>query len=175
MELLLSEILPADFAANSRVWIYQSSRLFGMAEAFELEQMFEEFVATWKSHGSPVKGYANLFYGQFIIIMADENVAKVGGCSTDSSVHFIQEIEQKFKVDLFNRQTLAFFIEGKVQLLPLAHFNHAVSNGYITENTLYFNNLVSTKATLISDWCIPAGNSWLGVRIKANKANAVVS
>ena len=28
-------LLPADFAENSKVWIYQSSRLFNMQEAFK--------------------------------------------------------------------------------------------------------------------------------------------
>ncbi|WP_204351865.1 hypothetical protein, partial [Klebsiella variicola] len=68
-----------------------------------------QFVSNWISHGTPVKGYANLLFGQFIILMADETATGVSGCSTDSSVHLMKEIELRFKADLFNRQNLAFY------------------------------------------------------------------
>ena len=165
MSIDLQEILPADFLPHSKVWIYQSSRLFGMSEAFELEELFEQFLKGWTSHSSPVKGYANLFYGQFIILIADETATKVGGCSMDTCVHFIKSLEQKFKIDLLNRQNLAFYIKDKVQLLPLPQLNHALENGFITGDTLYFNNLVATKEELLSNWLIPAKDSWLGRKI----------
>ena len=98
MNFDVSEYIPADFHPSSRVWIYQSSRLFLMSEALEIEPMLEAFLASWNTHGTPVKGFANLIYGQFIVIMADETHAGVSGCSTDSSVRLIKQIEEKFKV-----------------------------------------------------------------------------
>eukprot|EP01035_Chromulina_nebulosa_P046749 gene46749-63326_t len=78
-------IIPEDFHDSSRVWIYQASRIFGMAEALQIESILEDFIDNWKTHGTPVKGYANLIFGQFIIFIADETSAGVSGCSTDSS------------------------------------------------------------------------------------------
>jgi hypothetical protein len=49
-----------------------------------------------------------LFFGQFIILMADEKATGVSGCSTDSSVRLIKDIEQRFGVNMFDRTTLAF-------------------------------------------------------------------
>ena len=163
----LQEIIPAHFQPQSKVWIYQSSRLFTMSEAFEIEEILNNFIGSWKSHGAPVKGYANLFYGQFIVLMADETATTVGGCSTDSSVHVIKTIVQHFKVDMFNRQNLAFYIKEKVQLLPLAHLSHALQNGFITADTLYFNNLVATKEALLNNWLVPARQTWLSNRMEA--------
>jgi hypothetical protein len=168
MNLDYQQILPANFHNTSKVWIYQSSRLFNMSEAFEMEDLFANFLADWKTHGTPVKGYANLFFGQFIVIMADETAAGVSGCSTDSSVRLIKDIKQRYKVDLFNRQNLAFILKNKVELLPLAHLNHAIDNGFITTETPYFNNLVATKAELITNWIIPAGESWLAKKFAKN-------
>lgn len=163
------EHLPADFHDESKVWIYQSSRLFTMSEAFEMEEMLHSFIATWKSHGAPVKGYANLFFGQFIIIMADESSTNVGGCSTDSSVHLIKAIEKKFGVDMFNRQNLAFIVKDKIQLLPLSQLEYAVTNHFITAETLYFNNTVLTKKALMENWLIPVKQSWLAKRTDLTK------
>ena len=115
-----TELIPADFAGDSRVWVYQSHRLFTISEALQIEEMLEGFVRDWNSHGTPVKGYANLFYGQFIILMADETATGVSGCSTDSSVRLIKDIEKKFQVQLFDRLNLAFQRDGKTQMVPLS-------------------------------------------------------
>lgn len=161
----LSEHIPDDFNDNSRVWIYQSSRLFLMSEAFAIEDLLKDFVSSWKSHGDAVKGYANLFFGQFIIIMADETQSGVSGCSTDSSVRIIKQIEQQFSVNMFDRQNLAFLIKDKVQLLPMSQLNYAVENNFINADTLYFNNTVLTKKELLEKWMVPVKDSWLAKRL----------
>jgi hypothetical protein len=173
-----NELLPEDFAGDSRVWIYQSPRLFFLSEALEIEALLEAFVRDWKSHGTPVKGYANLFYGQFIVLMADETATGVSGCSTDSSVRLIKEIENQFGVNLFDRLMLAFRIDakvgpsdeprpaaGKVQMIPFAQLQYALENGFVDGETLYFNNTVQTKAELEARWLIPLKNSWLASRV----------
>lgn len=161
----LNDHIPQDFHGSSRVWIYQSNRIFFMSEALNIEPMLEAFVQNWKTHGTPVKGYANLFFGQFIVIMADETAAGVSGCSTDSSVHLIKSIEQKFKVDMFDRQNLAFLIKDKVQLLPMSQLSYAVDNNFINRDTIYFDNTVATKDDLLNKWMVPVGQSWLSKRI----------
>jgi len=166
MNFDVAQYLPADFHPSSRVWIYQSSRLFFMSEALEIEPMLEAFLASWNTHGTPVKGFANLLFGQFIVIMADETHAGVSGCSTDSSVRLIKQIEEKFKVDMFNRQNLAFVVKDKVQLLPLAQLQYGFDNGFLSQETLYFNNLVANKGEMLEKWIIPIKESWLATRIK---------
>lgn len=168
MDVNYQSFIPADFHDNSRVWVYQSSRLFSMGEAFELETILNDFTANWLSHGTPVKGYANLLFGQFIIFMADETATGVSGCSTDSSVRVVKEIEARFKVNMFNRQQLAFIVKDKIQLLPLAQLNYALDNNFIQPDTLYFNNLVATKKELLENWLIPVQQSWLANRLKVS-------
>jgi hypothetical protein len=165
MNLQFQSQIPVEFNDTSKVWIYQSSRLFSMSEALEIEAILEQFIASWKSHGDEVKGYGNLFFGQFIILMADETATGVSGCSTDSSVRIVKEIEQKYSVQLFERQTLAFVVKDKIQLLPLSQLNYAAENEFIKADTLYFNNTVLTKKELLQNWIIPINNSWLSKRI----------
>ena len=167
MNFNISEHLPEDFAPNSRVWIYQSDRLFFMQEALEMETMLQQFVTDWKSHGTPVKGYANLFFGRFIILMADENATGVSGCSTDSSVRLIKEIEKKFSVSLFDRQMLTFYIKDKVEILPLSQLNYALENKFVTADTLYFDNTVLTKEALENRWITAASNTWLSQKFSS--------
>lgn len=72
MNLEYKYLLDAGFHPTSRVWVYQSNRLFSLSEAFEVEEMLNDFTKNWQSHGAPIKGAAWLFFGQFIILMADE-------------------------------------------------------------------------------------------------------
>lgn len=169
MDLDFRDHIPTDFHDSSRVWIYQSSRLFFISEALEMEDMLNSFAANWASHGAPVKGWANLLFGQFIILMADETATGVSGCSTDSSVRLIKSIEEKYKVQLFDRQTLAFVIKDKVQLLPLSQLDYAVENNFINAETLYFNNTVLNKKDLMNKWIIPVKESWLAKRLNLSE------
>ena len=166
MNLNYQTLLPANFDASSRVWMYQSSRLFSLEEALQVEEMLEQFVAGWKSHGTPVKGFATLFYGQFLVLMADETATGVSGCSTDSSVRLVKEIEEQFGVSLFNRQQLAFVVKDKIEMLPLSQVQHAINNGFLQANTPYFNNLVQTRQELETNWIIPIRQSWLAGRLQ---------
>ena len=162
MDLDIKQHLPEEFHEESKVWIYQSSRLFLISEALEMEDLLQEFVKNWKSHGHTVKGYANLFYGRFIVLIADEAATGVSGCSTDSSVRVIKQIEKDYNVDMFDRQSLAFIVKDKIEVIPMAQLAYAVENDFITENTLYFNNTVQNRKELENKWIVPAGDSWLG-------------
>jgi hypothetical protein len=158
-------LLDNNFHPESKVWIYQSSRLFSMSEAFEIQDWLKEFTEQWKSHGTPVKGTGYLFFGQFIVLMADETATGVSGCSTDNSVRLIKDIEQRFSVNMFDRTTLAFVVKDKIQLLPLSQLQYAVDNGFINADTLYFNNLVQTKEELESKWIVAVKDSWLNKKV----------
>jgi len=168
MNLEYKNLLDESFSSDSRVWIYQSSRLFTLNEALAIEDLLNDFTDKWLSHGTPVKGAGYLFFGQFIIFMADEKATGVSGCSTDSSVRLIKDIEQRFGVNMFDRTTLAFVVKDKVQLLPLSQLQYAFDNRFIDSHTLYFNNLVQTKVELENNWLIPIKDSWLSKRITVN-------
>ena len=171
MNLEYKHLLPAGFDPLSRVWIYQSNRLFSLSEALEIEELLNKFGAEWRSHGAEVNAYCNLFFGQFIVLMADETQAGVSGCSTDSSVRFIKDLGQRFNVDLFNRTNLAFYIKDKIQVLPLNQLHYATDNGFINADTLYFNNLVQNKKELETSWIIPIKESWLAKRLPLKSEN----
>ena len=170
MNFEYKNILDKNFSPDSRVWIYQTNRVFSINEALEIEDMLHSFTSSWFSHGAEVKGAAHLFFGQFIILLADEKATGVSGCSTDSSVRLIKDIEQRFGVNMFDRTTLSFVVKDKVQLLPMNQLQYAFENNFINADTLYFNNLVQTKEELESKWIVPVKDSWLLNKISLTKS-----
>jgi hypothetical protein len=162
MNVEYKHLIPENFANESKVFVYQSSRLLTVNEALQLEDLLINFIDKWESHGEKIKGYANLFFGRFIVFMADDTQSNVCGRSIDGLNRFMKEMEQFFAIELLNRQTLAFVVKGKVELLPLPQLKYAVENNFIKADTLFFNNAVSDKQTFLTSWIIPAKDSWLG-------------
>lgn len=169
MNLEYKYLLDGNFPASSRVWVYQCSRLLSMGEALQAEEAIREFVSQWKTHGAPVKGAGYLFFGQFLVLMADESLNGVSGCSTDSSVHFVKSLEQKFQVSFFDRTQLAFVVNDKIQMLPLSQLSYAAQNGFIKDDTLFFQNTVQTKGELEEKWIVKVAESWLKERVGSGK------
>ncbi len=167
----LTEIIPSELSDNSRVWIYQSSRAFIEKEANEINEQLLQFYTQWQAHGEPVKGWAKLLFGQFVVIIADETDVKVSGCSTDSSVRVIKSLERQYDVNFFDRMMLTFLRKGKADMLPMGQVQYAIDKGFIDGSTLLFNNVVETKKELLDKWLIPISSSWLADRVNLNVAN----
>ncbi len=168
MNIAIEHLIPTEFSNQSRVWIYQANRIFSLTEALQVENELDNFTNEWRSHGAPVNAKGFLFFGQFIVLMADETRVPVGGCSTDSSVHFIKKLEQAYGVSLLDRTQLAFIVKDKVQLLPISQLPYAIAQQFISEDTYFFNNVVATKADLINNWIIPVKKSWLQRKVSAS-------
>ena len=161
MDFNISEHIPANFHPESKVWIYQCNRDFTKMEAEEIKSVLNNFASSWTSHGAKVKGFATLLLETFIMFMADESATGVSGCSTDSSVRVVKEIENNYNVELFNRQLLAFWVDNKIVQIPLNELHTALSNQFISPETLYFNNTILSKKEFEEKWVTKLKNSWL--------------
>ncbi len=170
MDLSYRQFLNPDFSPESRVWVYQSSCEFNDEESGSVKDLISEFIHQWQSHGIPVVGAGYLFFNRFIILMADEKATGVSGCSTDSSVRMIKEIEKKFGVDMFDRKALAFILNDKITVLPVDDLQKAFDGHLLNGDTLYFNNLVQTKEELGNKWIQPVKDSWLAKKISLTRS-----
>lgn len=162
----IDALLPAGFSDQSRVWIYQGSRPFSEKEELEINEQLHHFYSQWQAHGAPVKGWAKLLFRRFIVLMADETDVAVSGCSTDSSVRVIKSIERQYEVNLFDRLSITFLVKDKPEVLPMGQVQYAIDKGYISGDTLLFNNLVGTKGEMLHQWLQPLSQSWLRGRVQ---------
>lgn len=146
----------SEIADSSRVWIYQSDKELSDNEVVFIQQKLLAFCNDWKAHQAHLKSSYRVLHNRFIILVVDEQQLNASGCSIDSSVKVIKEIESEFGIDLFNRTQIAFEQEdGAIKTLSIPEFKKVVQ-----ENTIVFNNLVATKADLEQAWRTAAKNSW---------------
>ena len=145
---------------NSKVWVYQSNRLFTGKEISEINESLKSFTATWQAHGQDLSAGYEIRDGLFIILWVDENVASASGCSIDSSVRLMKEIEQKYNVELFNRFNIAWREQEEVKITNRENFEKLVLDGRIKNETIVFNNMVTNGSDLKSKWEVPFSESW---------------
>lgn len=145
---------------NSRVWIYQSAREFTHKENELIAIKAEDFINKWTRHGDDLKGSFIIKYKQFLILAVDESFNTISGCSIDSSVRFIQELEKELQLDLMDKMNITFKDNDQINVVKLSDFQRFAKEQKVTSETIVFNNMVTTKIELENNWEIPAKQSW---------------
>jgi len=82
----------------------------------------KDFLTSWKAHGNPLQFNVCIEYEQFIIIRVDENIEPASGCSLDTINNFMQKIEQKYQLGLFDRMKAVFLENNTLKTLRLKDF-----------------------------------------------------
>lgn len=145
---------------TARIWIYQCNRSFTLDEIQEISNKLQTFLEGWTAHGADLKAAFEIRYKRFIVIGLDQNQQLASGCSIDASVHFIQQLETAFKVDLLDKLNVSYKQGDYIAYKPLKEFKKMVKDKAISKNTIVFNHLVQTKAEYLDFWEVPAAESW---------------
>lgn len=149
-----------NISEHSRVWIYQANRLLNDSETEEIQQKLDSFTSQWLAHGNELLALGEIRYNQFIILSVDEQQAGATGCSIDQSVKLMLQLEKDFNINLFDRFQLAYRDGEIIKTCNREEFERLLKSGQINGNTIVFNNLVSTRAALETNWEIPMRDSW---------------
>ncbi|WOD43493.1 ABC transporter ATPase [Hwangdonia lutea] len=151
---------------ESRVWIYQANRSFTEQELEEIQSKLNTFIENWTAHGSDLQAGYTIKYKRFIVLGLNQDVNKATGCSIDASVHFIQQLEKEYNVDLMDKMNVSYKQGEYVAYKPLTEFRKMAKDKAISKNTIVFNNLVNNIAEFNENWEVPASESWHGRFVK---------
>jgi hypothetical protein len=146
---------------SSRIWIFQANRPMTTEESEVTESTLQRFTEGWGAHGSPLKTSFALKFNQFIVLAADELHQAASGCSIDSSVRVLKELEQSLGLQLFDRNYIAFKTGEHVSLVALPDLKQKFKDGILNGDSLTFNNLVATKAEFERSWLTRVRETWL--------------
>lgn len=151
------ETLPA----HSRIWIYQANRSLSKQEKQLAEASLQAFCEGWAAHGEALKTSFSIEHDQFIILATDEDYHLPSGCSIDSSVRALKELQTRLGIDFFDRTRVAFLTGDSVVTHPLAVLKTLFEQGDLAKNTITFNNLVPSRGDLAHGWKTPVEKTWL--------------
>lgn len=147
-------------SANTRVWIYQSDKPFAIADAPKVRADIQAFTQEWVSHSNELKAFGDLYHDRFVVLMVDETKSSASGCSIDASVRFLQGLGKKYGMDMFDRMNFSYKTEDGIKSAHREEFIELYNMGLITDETVVFNNLVTTKDAFEKKWEVSLGESW---------------
>jgi len=145
---------------ESRVWIYQANRTFTDAEISEIESKLNIFLENWTAHGSDLLAGFNIVYKRFIVIALNQNLNRASGCSIDTSVNFVQQLEKDYHVDLLDKMNVSYKQGDFIAYKSLLDFKKMAKDKAVSKQTIVFNNLVNNIAEFKENWEVPASESW---------------
>ncbi|SFZ91809.1 hypothetical protein SAMN05428642_102348 [Flaviramulus basaltis] len=145
---------------ESRVWIYQANRSFTEQELEEIQAKLDTFIENWTAHGSDLQSGYIIKYKRFIVIALNQKMNTATGCSIDASVHFIQQLEKEYNVDLMDKMNVSYKQGEYVAYKTLTDFRKMAKDKAVSKNTIVFNNLVNNIAEFNENWEVPASESW---------------
>ncbi|AMA48572.1 MULTISPECIES: hypothetical protein [Flavobacterium] len=145
---------------DSRVWIYQSNRKLSDDEVVEIAAHVQKFIDDWSAHGASLEASFDIRYNRFVILAVNADVQAPTGCSIDSSVQFIQQLEKKYDIDLLDKMNVTFKNGDFIAHKSLIDFKKMAKEKAVSASTIVFNNLVNTIEELNDSWEVPANESW---------------
>ncbi|WMW78794.1 ABC transporter ATPase [Flavobacterium sp. 20NA77.7] len=150
------EELPED----AKIWIYQSNRKLTDDEVESITSKCQDFIENWAAHGTSLAASFVIKYNRFIIFAVNQEVQQATGCSIDASVHFIQQLEQQFVIELLDKMNVTYRSGEHIAHKSLLDFKKMAKEKAVSEHTIVFNNLVNTKGEWEEFWEVPASESW---------------
>ena len=150
---------------TSRIWIYQSDRILTETEVDEINAHAQSFVEQWTAHEQTLKAGFKIFHSIFLVLAADENHNDASGCSIDKSVHFIQAMEKKFNLSLFNRLNVVYDDGTTKNIVHISKLKMLLAENKITDSISIFSNTITTKNELNENWLVKVKDSWVGAKV----------
>lgn len=146
---------------NSRIWIYQSSRKFSEQETELIKTRLQQFCENWNTHGTLMPTSFSIEENHLLMLAVDESQLGASGCSIDSSVRVLSEIESQIDVNLRDQGKVSIKDQNEeITVLPALGIKSSLQEKQISTRFLVINPLINKKKDLEKLW-IPISESWL--------------
>jgi hydroxymethylglutaryl-CoA reductase len=145
---------------TAKVWVYPSNRKFYDTEIDGIHDKIKSFIESWKSDDESFQVSYQLVYNRFIVLFADASGSPLLNADIDASVQFILQLQQEYEVELLDKMNVCFKQGDYVQYKELIDFKKLLKNKAVTEKTIVFDNLITTKEEFESHWEVPISESW---------------
>ncbi len=146
---------------QNRIWIFQANQVVDAERARSIDESVRRFVRTWSSHGRPLSAKAAFVHRLFVLVEADESVNGVSGCAQDALVHFVRRLAESFGLDFFDRKLVALSLSNGIELVKLSELKTLKERGSITDDTVFYDTLISRSEDLEKNWLKALGDSWV--------------
>lgn len=151
-----------DLNKNSKVWVFQSTSDIPESLLDNISKDSKDFLNQLNSHGNSLNSSFKLVYNHFLIIAVENIKNEISGCSIDTIIRFVKNLELRYNLSFFNRLTVKYKEENNnIKSTSLDEFKSIYKTKKISEKITVFNNLVKNIDELENIWETNIHNSWL--------------
>ncbi|MFB0923937.1 MAG: ABC transporter ATPase, partial [Vicingaceae bacterium] len=78
----------------------------------------------------------------------------------DASVNLMKKLEGELEVTFLDRMVQSYKKGEKVEVVRMADYETLLESKEINENTIVYNNMITTKVDFEHHWEVPMKDSW---------------
>ncbi len=144
-----------------RCWIFGSSKALVESDPI-LRERLDRFFTQWQSHGESVSGRWRILEDRFLIVLREPEGAEVSGCSIDSMVGEVKQLERELDTRLLDSSRIFYrAASGKVESATRLEFKALAAAGAVNPDTEVFDTTLTRFADLVPGlFSKPMRDSW---------------
>ncbi len=151
-----------DYHPSSKIWIYTINPILTEEQQLKISEELKAFCTQWTAHNRELRSFFKIVESRILILGVDEHLNPASGCSIDKSVHFLEDLETNYSIEVFNRMLFSYFDSSNNFItLTKNKFEDALAENTITNDTLVINNLALTVQEWNENGIIPFSKSWM--------------
>ncbi|GAB3229554.1 hypothetical protein J0A67_12965 [Algoriphagus aestuariicola] len=145
----------------SRVWVYQADKPISESDEQLIRERLVSFCEGWNTHGNLMPTSFDILESQILILAVDESKLGASGCSIDSSVRTLRDLESLLQTNLTDQGKISLKRpDGELRVIPALGVKTRVTSGEIGLDAEVINPQIRVKSDLKNLWQ-PVRNSWL--------------
>jgi len=148
---------------DARLWVFGVGDELGREKREHFLARVDGFLEVWAAHGSPLRCARDFRHGRFLLVAVDEASVPPSGCSIDSMVRLLKELEVEIDTSLVDNTPVWYRDDGGVHRVSRADFRRHAEEGRVDADTLVFDNTITRVGQLeAGEWERRARDSWHG-------------
>ncbi|MDB5106887.1 MAG: hypothetical protein JWP91_4576 [Fibrobacteres bacterium] len=131
-----------------RCWVFGSSKPLSESDPV-LRGRLDRFFSQWQSHGEAVSGRWRILDDRFLVVLREPEGAEVSGCSIDSMVGEVKQLERELDSRLLDSSRIFYrAADGAVESVNRLEFKALAAAGKVAPDTEVFDTTLTSLADL---------------------------
>jgi len=146
---------------SARIWVFASQTELVGAPVDTLLAAVDDFLATWKAHGAPLRAAREWRDNRFLAVGVDVTAEAASGCSIDGLFRTLQTLQREIGAQLVGGGRVFYRSRGgHVEAATRDDFSARAKRGEITPATPVFDTGLTDAAAWRTRFEAPAGVAW---------------
>jgi len=157
---------------SARIWGFASDAELAGGPADTLLAAVDDFLATWKAHGAPLRAGREWRDNRFLAVGVDVTAENASGCSIAGLFRTLQTLQREIGAQLVGGGRVFYRSRGgDVEATTREDFSARARRGEITPATPVFDTGLTDAAAWRTRFEAPAGVAWTAGYFKSTPSS----